>query len=68
MDKSTVSGLFQNGTSAPTGGTSGEKSTGLGLAIVKYFVDLHNGSIDVSSKPDEGTEFSITIPLTEDCK
>lgn len=68
MDESTASDLFQNGTSAPTGGTSGEKSTGLGLAIVKYFVDLHNGVIDVNSKKDKGTTFLITIPLTEDCK
>jgi len=68
MDDSTASDLFQNGTSAPTGGTSGEKSTGLGLAIVKYFVDLHNGVIDVNSKKDKGTTFLITIPLTEDCK
>src|SRR6056297_47650 len=68
MDESTASDLFQNGTSAPTGGTSGEKSTGLGLAIVKYFVDLHNGVIDVNSKKDKGTTFLITLPLTEDCK
>ncbi|MDZ7758562.1 GAF domain-containing sensor histidine kinase [Rhodohalobacter sp.] len=68
MDEDTASDLFQNGTSASTGGTSGEKSTGLGLAIVKYFVDLHNGVIDVSSEKDKGTTFLITIPLTEDCK
>ncbi len=67
MDESTASDLFQNGTSAPTGGTSGEKSTGLGLAIVKYFVDLHNGVIDVNSEKNKGTSFLITIPLTEDC-
>ena len=68
MDESTASDLFHNGTSAPTGGTSGEKSTGLGLAIVKYFVDLHDGVIDVSSEKGKGTTFMITIPLTEDCK
>ncbi len=67
MDKFTASDLFQNGTSAPNGGTSGEKSTGLGLAIVKYFVDLHNGVIDVNSEKDKGTTFLITIPLTKDC-
>ena len=68
MDEGAVSELFQNGTSTPTGGTSGEKSTGLGLAIVKYFVDLHDGVIDVSSEKEQGTTFLITIPLTEDCK
>ncbi len=68
MDEGKVSDLFQNGKSSPTGGTSGEKSTGLGLAIVKYFVDLHDGVIDVSSEKDKGTVFSITLPLTEECK
>lgn len=44
-------------------GTHGEKSTGLGLKIVKNFVDLHKGSIDVKSSPENGTEFIVTIPL-----
>ena len=68
MDDGTVSDLFMNGSSSSTGGTSGEKSTGLGLAIVKYFVDLHDGVVDVSSEKEKGTTFLITIPLTEDCK
>lgn len=67
MDQSTVSQLFTNGEAASEKGTSGEKSTGLGLAIVKYFVDLHNGSIDVTSSKGEGTRFTVSIPINEDC-
>jgi two-component system, OmpR family, sensor histidine kinase CpxA len=32
---------------------------GLGLAIVKKIVDLHNATIEVKSKPEEGTEMII---------
>ncbi|WP_069130449.1 GAF domain-containing sensor histidine kinase [Rhodohalobacter halophilus] len=66
MDDVTVTQLFSNGESSHEVGTSGEKSTGLGLAIVKYFVDLHNGSIDVTSSKGEGTRFTISIPINED--
>lgn len=37
--------------------------TGLGLAIVKHIVRTMNGSIEVHSKLNEGTEFLITLPL-----
>jgi signal transduction histidine kinase/CheY-like chemotaxis protein len=37
--------------------------TGLGLNIAKEFVTLLHGEIKVSSKLDEGSRFSFTIPL-----
>lgn len=37
--------------------------TGLGLNIVKRFVDLHRGSVQVDSKLNQGTTFTITLPL-----
>ncbi len=36
--------------------------TGLGLTIVKQLVDLQNGSIYVTSKENDGSSFSFTIP------
>ncbi|MNW05936.1 Signal-transduction histidine kinase senX3 [compost metagenome] len=38
--------------------------SGLGLSIVKKIVDIHQGSIVVSSKPGQGAEFTIQIPLS----
>ena len=37
--------------------------TGLGLSIVYDIVTRHKGSIDVASKPGEGTTFTLGMPL-----
>ncbi|MDT7603726.1 MAG: hypothetical protein QOF61_1723, partial [Acidobacteriota bacterium] len=39
-----------------------ETGTGLGLAIAKKVIDDHHGTISVTSKPGEGTTFTITLP------
>ncbi|MRH72501.1 GHKL domain-containing protein [Lactobacillus reuteri] len=41
--------------------------TGLGLAIVKSIVDLHHGSVKVTSNEDE-TAFIVTLPLKQEVK
>jgi signal transduction histidine kinase len=38
--------------------------TGLGLSIVQQAVRLHQGEIYVTSRPDVGTTFEITLPLS----
>ncbi|MTI89150.1 MAG: PAS domain S-box protein [Balneolaceae bacterium] len=42
-------------------GTEGERSIGLGLNIVKQIVDLHNGIIEVESKENKGSVFSVIL-------
>ncbi|MCD3275103.1 ABC transporter substrate binding protein [Clostridium botulinum] len=40
------------------------EGSGVGLSLVKAFVDLHNGSIEVKSKVGHGSEFLITLPVS----
>ena len=37
--------------------------TGLGLSIVKHIVNFYHGTIRVTSQLEEGTEFTVAIPL-----
>ena len=37
------------------------EGAGLGMAITKYIVDAMEGTIDIQSEPDKGTEFRVTF-------
>ncbi len=57
MDPETLSKLFTVFFSS-----KGRKGTGLGLFIANKIVAQHGGRIEVSSKPGQGSCFTITIP------
>lgn len=44
-------------------GTAGEKGTGLGLMLVKELVELNKGTVQVVSKLNAGSSFSVSLPL-----
>lgn len=43
--------------------SSKDKGTGLGLAQVKRIIDLHGGSIELTSEQGKGTTVEITLPM-----
>lgn len=42
--------------------------TGLGLSIVQNIVRKHKGRIHVDSKIDQGTSFSVYLPVPDECE
>jgi signal transduction histidine kinase len=55
-------GPFVRGSNARIAGLPG---TGLGLSIVKTLVEMHGGYVEVQSALDEGTTFSVYLPVQE---
>ncbi|MEO0123207.1 MAG: response regulator [candidate division WOR-3 bacterium] len=42
--------------------------SGLGLAIVKKILDIHNGKLEIRSKLNEGSTFTIYLPISSSMK
>ena len=55
--------IFDKYYQASTKPTAGEPGTGLGLAIVRELVLAHHGQIDVSSELNQGTSFTVSLPV-----
>lgn len=62
MPPEMVNNLLQIDTNSSRTGTNNEKGTGLGLFICKEMIALHNGLLEVKSKQNRGTTFTITLP------
>jgi PAS domain S-box-containing protein len=60
MDDAVVKKLFTSFFS-----TKGHRGTGLGLMVTRKLIAEHNGSIDVNSKPGEGTTFIVRMPYQQ---
>ena len=63
IDTSDLPHIFDRFYRTDTSRTRDTGGTGLGLAIVKSIVVAHNGTISARSRVDQGTTFSIILPL-----
>jgi len=66
MTAEQMSRLFQPFTQADASTTRHFGGTGLGLTITKHFCAMLGGSIDVTSVPGQGSNFTIYIPINKD--
>lgn len=53
--------FFRAGTSA------GIPGTGIGLNLVRTLIELHDGLIKVESRKDEGSTFTVRLPISGPC-
>lgn len=42
--------------------SANKKGVGLGLSLVQSFIELHRGSVELSSIPDQGTDVTCILP------
>jgi len=42
-----------------------QRGLGLGLSVVKAIVEAHTGHVEVTSEPDQGSEFIVHLPAAE---
>jgi PAS domain S-box-containing protein len=63
--ESKIDKIFENFEQASSVTSSLYGGTGLGLAIVKQLVEPQGGTIQVTSKMDEGSSFSFTLPFAK---
>ncbi len=62
MTKDVLRRIFNQSEYYTTFGTDNERGTGLGLALCKEMVVKNNGTISVTSIPDEGSTFYVKFP------
>jgi signal transduction histidine kinase len=60
-----IANIFNRFYRAESARAAHDSGTGLGLAIVKKIVEMHNGSIEVTSTIGKGSTFRIRLPLAK---
>lgn len=65
MDETTINNLFNLKNRVSLKGTAGEAGTGFGLILTKELINLHQGEIKVNSKLNEGSTFTLKLPIQE---
>lgn len=65
IPKENLRQLFDLKKSISTEGTNREKGTGLGLIISKEFISANDGTIEVESEVNKGSNFIISLPISK---
>lgn len=55
--------IFRRFYQADESATKKYEGTGIGLSLVKELIELMGGNIEVSSKPGQGSDFMVSIPV-----
>lgn len=65
MPEEAIRKIFEDNQHYSSSGTNNEQGTGLGLMLVKDFLKKNNGSLQVQSKLNEGTVFTVSLPKNQ---
>jgi len=65
IDKASLHYIFEPYGQALNDGTMSEGGFGLGLSICKQLVELHGGVLVVKSVPNQGSEFTFSLPSNQ---
>ncbi|TAL67160.1 MAG: PAS domain S-box protein [Bacteroidetes bacterium] len=57
--------IFEAFRQGSEGLTRSHEGTGLGLTLIKKYIDILGGEINVESKPNEGSIFTVAIPTNK---
>lgn len=66
IDPAFLPHVFEIFRQADTGTTRAQGGMGVGLAVLKQLVELHHGSVSVTSDgPGHGSQFTVNLPLSK---
>ena len=61
MNEETLENCFD-----PMFSTKLAKSIGMGLTVARQIIEMHNGSISISSKIQKGTTVEVSLPILQE--
>ena len=61
MDEETLENCFD-----PMFSTKLAKSIGMGLTVARQIIEMHDGSIDISSEYQRGTIVVVSVPVLKE--